>query len=931
MKQLFGFLICLLLIQEGFAQGSGTIAGKVLNESSGQALKGVTISIAGTERAAATDMDGRFSFYIAPGTYTIRVASIGFAAKSIADVIVKDGTVTELPIALQTAATEMTGIVITTSARKETVSSVLAIQRANASISDGISMEAIRKSPDRNIGEVLKRVSGTSIQDNKFVIVRGLSDRYNVSMINGAILPSTEPDRRTFSFDVIPSHLIDHILINKTASPDMPGDFSGGIVQILTKDIPFRSFLSITVGGSYNSLSTGKAFDIGMLHPSDYFGFDNGTRALPAKFPGRKRYLSYNADASPERRLAASRLLRNNYGSRYNGNALPGFNFQLNWGGRKELKNDGTLGAVVALTYRNSQNIQPSVRRDYQSLGRDDYAYDYADTTYSFTTNIGLMANVAWKKGRSKIVLKNLANRLLDINNLQREGSNYNNIQYIRTNGSLTSVRSLVSSQLEGDHLLQKGKRLKWNLNYAFTSQDQPDYRVLPYAVNLSEMGNKEVPFRVVLRDTYRFWSELKDHAVGANLNYTLPLQFGNQKQLLKAGLLTQYKLRDFSTRIFRYEAATAVLNLNLTALPTRQVFNDGNIYEEGFVLNEITNNADAYDATMGLYAAYAMIDGRISEKLRAVYGLRVERFGFDVNTASFSDPDININKNYTDFLPSINLTYNLTTNSNLRLSASRTVSRPEFRELANFTFYDFIRNVQIQGNTDLKRSQNTNLDLRYEIYPASGEVLSASVFYKHFKNPIEQAVVAGSPIDALRFTFNNPDLARSYGIELELRKKMGFLGAAPWLNNLSFNLNGAYINSEVRFSDGDNFWDKNRPMQGQSPWLVNAGLQYATDNNQLSFSALVNRIGERIAYVGSQDYPDIYENGRTMLDFQAALKVLKNEGELKLNLSDLLNQRSVFYQNVDHRNAYKASEDKIQWSSLYGRTISLSFSYNIR
>jgi hypothetical protein len=346
----------------------------------------------------------------------------------------------------------MENVVVTASAAKETQASVLSLQRNNASISDGISQEAIRKSPDRNIGEVLKRVSGTSIQDDKFVIVRGLSDRYNVSLINGAILPSTEPDRRAFSFDVIPSTLIDNILINKTASPDMPGDFSGGVVQILTKDIPFKNFLSVSVGTSYNSLSTGKRLDIGVLENSDYLGFDNGTRAFPSNFPGRKTYLSYNADANPYRRIEASRLMRNNYGSHYTGNALPGLNFVLNWGGRKDLKSGTTLGSVVAITYRNSQNIQASQRRGYEALTLNSFSYDYLDSNYSFTTNVGLMANFALKKGNSKIVFKNLANRLFDNNALFRTGPNYDNVQYFKTYGNVLSIKSLISSQLEGEH-----------------------------------------------------------------------------------------------------------------------------------------------------------------------------------------------------------------------------------------------------------------------------------------------------------------------------------------------------------------------------------------------------------------------------------------------------------------------------------------------
>ena len=916
------------------AQATGTIAGRITDQKSGAALTGVSVTITGSQKGTSTDLEGRYLLTAESGTYTLQFASVGYQPKTVSDVLVKKGEIQELNILMEQQASEMTGVVITASARRESQASVLAMQKNNASISDGISIEAIRKSPDRNIGEVLKRVSGTSIQDDKFIVVRGLSDRYNVALINGALLPSTEPDRRAFSFDIIPSNLIDNILINKTASPDLPGDFSGGVVQIMTKDIPFRSFMGVSIGAGYNSLSTGKSFNIGLLENTDYLGFDNGRRALPDNFPGRNRYLSYNSDPTPERRLQATRLLRNNYGNRYNGNALPSLNFQFNWGGRKDLKNGSTLGSVLALVYRNSQTIQQNQRRGYESLGLDNYSYDYNDTTYSFNTNIGALANFAYRKGNTKIVFKNLLNRLFDNSNLVRQGPNNDNAQYFETLGSVTVIKSLVSSQLEGEHLMsQRNDRLKWNLNYALTAQNQPDYRVLPYSKSLTEVNDKAVPFRVVLRDTYRFWSDLYDNAFGANLNYSVPVNFGGQKQLVKAGLLGQYKIREFNTRIFRYEAASSTLNPDLTALSPRVIFNDGNMYEQGFVLGEVTNNTDKYDATSNLYSGYVMVDGHIGDKLRAVYGVRVENFSFDVNTADFSGQKILINRNYVDVLPSVNLTYELTGKTNLRTSASRTVSRPEFREVANFSYFDFIRNAQIQGNTALERSQNTNLDLRFETYPSSGEIFSASVFYKHFKKPIEQTVVAGSAANSLRFTFENPDAARAYGAELELRKKLDFLGKAAWLDNLSFNIHGSVIKSEVDLGPGANFWDPKRPMQGQSPWLINAGLQYTALNNRLSFSGLVNRIGERIVYVGSQDFPDIYENGRTVVDFQAALKVFKSKAEIKLNLSDLLNQRSVFYQNVslEDSKAYKASTDRIQWNYLYGRNVSLQFTYNFK
>ena len=921
-----------------WAQGEGIIAGKIVDAKNSVAVAGATVTLQNGV-ARTSDVEGRFQVSLPAGTYSVTVSAVGYAAKTITDVAVKASGVAELNVLLEPKVGEMTAVVVTASARRESVASVLSLQKNNASISDGISSEAIKKSPDKNIGEVLKRVSGTSIQDDKFVVVRGLSDRYNTALINGALLPSTEPDRRAFSFDIVPSSMIDNILINKTASPDLPGDFSGGLIQIQTKDIPFKSFLTLSASSGYNSISTGKPFRIGQLRNTDYLGFDDGTRLLPQNFPGRNRYLSYNSDASPQRRLAASRLMRNNYGNRYTGTALPSFNFQLTWGDRKVLNNGGTIGSVVALTYRNAQTLQHNIRRDYQTpdgiqATPGNLFFDYRDTAYSFSTNIGLLANVAYKKGSSKIVFKNLLNRMFDISNLHRSGYNYDNRQYVNVTGTVPVIKSLVSSQLEGEHVVSsRNDRLKWNVNYALTARNQPDYRVLPYAKNLDELNDKDKDFKVVLRDTYRFWSDLFENAFGGQLNYTLPLTFWGQKQQVKGGLLAQYKIRDFSTRIFRYEQASATLNPALPSMPARTIFNDGNIYDQGFVLGEITYNTDRYNATSGLYAAYAMVDGRLGERWRTVYGVRVEQFGFHVNTADFSGQKVTVDRSYLDVLPSLNLTYELTNKSNLRFSASRTVSRPEFREAANFAYYDFVRNAQLKGNTNIERSRNTNLDFRFENYPAPGEVLSASVFYKHFNKPIEQVVVNGSTPSNLILSYTNPNAARTVGVEVELRKSLGFISAAPWMEQLYFNVNAALLQSRVDFTESSNAFDEKRALQGQSPWLLNAGLQYTLPEDRISFSALVNRIGPRIAAVGFQGYPDIYENGRTVVDLQAAVKVLKSKGELKLNLSDLLNQRALFYQNVNTGDAksYSAATDRIQYNYEYGRTVSIGFTYNFR
>jgi TonB-dependent receptor len=930
-------IISLLAATFSYAQ-TGKISGKVLNEKN-EPLHGVSIKIdENATGGVATDVEGRFLLKLKPGKYTLTLTSVGYNNKTITDVQVDADGLQELNIVMQATSKELKAVVVSVSAKRETDFALLNMQKNNASISDGISAESIKRSPDKNTGEVLKRVSGTSIQDNKFVVVRGLIDRYNVATINNAMLPSTEPDRRAFSFDIIPSSLIDNIMIYKTANPDLPGDFAGGVVQVSTKDVPSRNFLSLGAGASYNTISTGKDFNPGYVSQTDYLGFDDGSRKLSNSFPSRKNF--QGQDFEP--RAEYSKLLKNTYGDRYNGNALPGQNYQLSWGKRFDLKNTGVIGSILSLTYRNSQSFVEGTRMEYdnQFPQVNGAAYNYKDSTYKFTTSLGALFNLSYKKGNTKIAFKNLFNRLFENTNLIRNG-----IQYYSSNaaiyaqGTETIVKTLYSTQLEGETSFRNKSKLTWNANYALTLRDNPDYKFAPFIKSEADANKADVPYEVVLRDTYRFFANLEEHAVGGNVNYSRPLSlFGDKASTIKLGLLSQYKTREFSARIFRYNKSPySSFNEGLLTMPVKYIFQDANMNRDGFALEEITNLTDKYDANSLLNAGYVMFDNRLNEKFRLVWGLRVESFGFVVNTFDFSGLKVKAKKDYVDILPSLNLTYSMNARSNLRFSASRTVSRPEFREIANFSFYDFVRNVQVRGNTKLERSQNTNIDLRYETYPSNGEVISASVFVKHFNKPIEQYVDAGSSSLNMVLSYFNAKYALNYGIEAEIKKRLSFLGKQEWLEDMFIFANAAVIKSNVNVDGLDiAVADKDRPMQGQSPYVINAGLTYAGSGN-LSASLLVNRIGQRIEAVGNdpKGIPDIYENGRTILDFQISQKVFRKKGEIKLNISDLLNQKSVFYQNyrVDtdkiSKRSYKASEDRVWASSRFGSSIGLSFNYN--
>jgi TonB-dependent receptor len=906
-----------------FAQ-TGKISGKVSDQKSGETLIGVTVKIAGTTKGAATDVEGRYIISgLAAGKYALEVSYVGYSTKNITDIEVKAGSTAIADLVMEESNSQkLSEVVITATIKQESVNTLYNRQRTSSSISDGISADQIRKSPDRNTSEVLKRVSGTSIQDNKFIIVRGLSDRYNATLLNNAILPSSEPDRKAFSFDIIPSNMVDNIVINKTASPDLPGDFSGGVVQVLTKDIPTENYIFLSAGSGFNSQSTFKNFQLGEKSGVENFGYVDNNRNIPKGVVSTTKY----QQLSDRDKIASGKLFLNSFQVNGGSNAIPSQSYQLSTGLRKTFKNEANLGAIFSLNYRNAENMTKSERFEYN---QDKTEYDFNDDTYKFSSSWGALANVAYIKGGNKIAFKNLYNISLDNSYTERDGSLV--IDKIKRKGYSFDLvsKSLLNSQLEGEHKLKwKEIKINWNLGYSYSDRLQPDLKSVNYDLREGETIYKAVvPNGTASRtDASRFFSELFEDSYNGGLNVILPFNFLKEKSSLKVGALKQYKLRDFSARKFGYirSFATGEFDQNLLSLPIGEIFNPANLNDNGFVLDEGTEATDKYDATSDLNAGYAMLDTRFGKKLRVAFGARIEDSYQRINTADNSGNKLKVENQFLDILPSLNATYNVTDKTNLRFSISNTVTRPELRELSNFGFFDYISKRVLIGNPDLKRSQNTNIDLKYEFFPGAGQILSVSGYYKYFKNPIEQVVSSGS---VKNVTFQNANSATTYGMEVEFRKNLGFLKEESFLQNLTAYTNAALIFSTVNLNSLVSEIT-NRALQGQSPYLINAGLLYNEPNTNLSFNLLYNRIGERISEVGYQGYADIYEKGRNMVDFQISKKVLKTRGELRLNLADILNEKVFFYQNNDGNKTYQKG-DNIMNTAKVGTGASLTFTYN--
>lgn len=892
------------------------LSGKVINQKN-EPLAGANIVVQGAGKQAVADIEGKFYFVLEAGKkYTLIISNAGYETKSVTDVDVTANTDNYIEIVLQDKS-NLAGVTLKSSSRRvESTSALLTFQRSNTALSSGLAADFIRRTPDKNTGEVLKRVSGTSIQDGKFVVVRGLSDRYNAAVINNAQLPSTEPDKKAFSFDVIPSSLIDNIIINKTATPELPGEFAGGLVQINTKDVPARDLLSVSIGLGFNTQSAFKDFTSNERNTNDWLGFDNGTRALPGGFPSRAQI--YRA-GTVQQKIAWSKLFNSDVYRQTTSTAMPIQTYSITWGKSHKFKNGGVLGTVVSVQYRNSMLHYDVERRLHQQDGTAIVKLDDEQNRYS--VNTGAIANISYIKGKHKISFKNLFNQLFEDVYYTRTGVNDDRVQDINFRSSVLNQRSLYSAQLEGDHQLTKsGIKLRWNGNFAYNWKAQPDLRTSAYT---KSTGSSQ-PFTNNDDDTRRFFSNLKDYSYGANGAITIPFNFAKAKQTFKAGGSTLIRIRDFRSRLFLYEEASpSAFDPTKEELPYDQIFAADNIGMNGFVLNEITNNQDKYFGVSVLNGMYGMFDNKFGEKIRLVWGVRVENFQQFLTTKDVTAKRVVVNTEKWDVLPSFNFTFSPTIKNSIRASASRTVARPEFREIAPFSFYDYEANYGVNGNVNLKRSDILNGDVRYEFYPKGGEAITVGAFYKYFNDPIELRLDPSSVLDRRNYGYSNADKAYTIGAEVEVRKNLDFINKA--FENFSLFANITYIYSKVTLAGST---PTTRPLQGQSPYLANLGLQYNSKQGGWNGSLLYNRIGQRLSLVGNNDFPDIYERPRDQVDFQIAKKVFSNRGEVKLTWADLLNPAYYFYENVDTKKAF-GNTDRLFNSFRPGSTITIGFTYD--
>ena len=960
-------LTALLLNTLNLSYAQGIISGLIKDAKTNETIPGVKVMIEGMPKGAFSDLDGKYALSgVDAGTYTLSFKYDTYITKVISDVVVKNGETTTLDVLLEATVLDLGPVEVTYTVNKESNSNVIQMQKNNAGVIDVMSGEQMRKTGDGKASDVLKRVSGASVQDNKFVVIRGLSDRYNFALINGASLPSSESDRKAFSFDLFPSNMLDNLVIMKSGTPELPGEFAGGVIDINTVEPKDKNFQSIQLSGSYNTLTTFKdfaAYDGGSL---DFLGLGSSSRSLPSSIPATADFALLTKD---DKALLAEQM-NFSWASKYK-MAMPNGSLQYSLGRKFDFKDAGQLAFVFAYNYQNNYNTNTLIRREFEEQATTVVTkMELNDSVFTRSVINSGMFNIQYKfDTKNKITLKTLASVNSDDKvNIRRGVRELDNDphQWERSTNIWYTENKLLTTQLIGNHELTKG-RLNWNLGFSDVSRDVPNLRRVVYRKYTLEEDDTTQQYAAVVQSNgsiptaagNMFWSESNEKIVSARYDYSIPFEKDSNKVELKFGGMHQYRTKDFSARNFgfsQYKPTGSTFNSQLLLLPEDQIFAPENLGlladgQGGFKLDEVSRVDDSYEASSFLNAGFAMADATVFKKLRIIGGVRLESYyQYFFYVEDGSNEEQNIDTTNIDFLPSLNLVYSLTKRINLRASYYRTVSRPEFRELAPFAFYNFVQDNILSGNPELKRATINNYDLRFEYFPGEGQILSVSGFYKEFNDPIELINRTGTS-GAPELYYANVPKARNIGAELEYRLKLGFISKGEkehilW-DNLTFYTNLSLIRSKVDLTDIAGSGGE-RPLQGQSPYIVNGGIFYEHPEKDWSVSASYNVVGQRIYIVGNVQEPSVWENGRHMIDLQFS-KTFAERFELKVNVRDLLAQKLVYFQDLngnqkfdneknpdpvktndpDTDNYYQKGPDNVWQEVQFGQTVAVSLKYN--
>lgn len=945
---------------------TGTVSGTIVDAASAEELIGATVQVQNTSTGTVTDISGYYQLSLEPGTYNLVYSYVSYAPKTVEGVSVEADKSTRIDITLASSNVQLQEVVVQAAQINNNEVALLKLQQKSIAMQDGISIGEIRRIGASNSAESVKSVTGASVEGGKYVVMRGLGDRYSLSQLNGITLPSTNPYRNSVSLDLIPTSIIENIVTTKTFTPDQPGNFTGGKVNISTRSIPDEFFLTANVSLGYN---TQASFNENFLTDpvtvsTDWLGYDDGSRALPPFLENES-----NREALRANNLASAAARATEEGEDARGvlqgaaqelrqrsfipvTKTPGLNtsYQLSMGDRKTLygRNFGyTVGANYSRNFvdyndraLNVWSLPGNTSTDqlipfFQTDGRQSTEAvtlgAFATMTYQFDNSNEISLNYTYNNDAetSASFLEGIWPGAISI------GHTYQgrNISYVQ--------RELSNVQLNGKHALFTRKKVKldWVLGYVTSSQAEPDTRVM--GNNITNSGIYEIRQAEYDRP-FHFFRNLDDTQYSGKLDLELPLG-AEDKHKLEFGVYANRKDRVFGEQRYQHQEARNSDDFTTfrEATGDYDTFfgpentgvlsqNENGTYNIGGYFTNQTLASNAYTGYEQVLAGYLMGVVQLNDKLKAVAGARLEKTDFEVISGNENDPVGRIDE--LDLLPSLNLIYAINDNSNLRISGSQTLARPNMRELAPFVSFDFIGGFINSGNPNLERTKINNVDLRYELFPSAGELLAVSTFYKDFTNPIQRRLIPTSSTGQIRFI--NVDRGVLYGGEFEFRKNLGTL--TPILNNFKFSTNFTYIISRVdlteeelsffRLSDPDPA--TSRPFQAQSPFIVNALLTYYNPEMGFEASLFANMYGKRLFYNGFGGLPDVYEvqgdgdlpTPDLRLNIQ---KSVLDNFSLGFRVENILN--AVTYRFIDYKDTQYNNE-----VFQPGRTFVLSFGYKV-
>lgn len=918
-----------------FAQEGGRVTGTVLEESSSSPLAGVSVQVVGGNGATSTDFEGDYTLGLGPGTYTLRFSSVGYDVKEISEVTVESGRAVEIDIALSPSAGELAEVVVSVSARRNTEISLLNMQRNASVVMDGLSSQSIQRTGASTIASAVRSVPGVSVQEGKYVYVRGLGDRYSKSILNGMDIPGLDPDKNTVQMDIFPTNILENIVVVKSGSAELPADFTGGVVDIVTKDIPAQKQLGISLSAGYNPDMHFKNNYVGYQGgATDFLGFDNGDRAIPispslnipsptgsnnASLPDITR--SFNPLMGASRRSSMPDL---SLGVDFSNQYVIGAN---------------KLGVIAALNYKNTTTFYQGFENGlyWRALQTDSDAELRPDRTMSGDLG-GQNVLLSGLLGLNyKTTLSKYALNLLHIQNGETRAAIYDQVNRISNVNQVFkhnldySERSVSNILLSGKHSNEDATFLtEWKVSPSLARVHDKDVRSTTFVregANYRISTDAGVPTRI--------WRNLQEVNAVGKLDFTKKLSLFNRDASLKFGGLYSYKQRDYSINFYSIYSR-AFNSSGLNGDPNAILFPE-NIWtpetNSGFYVRSTFQPTNTYDATQHTGALYVSSEFRPWERLRAIVGIRAEQYTtfFTGENVSGDRYDNEQTLNRLDLFPSANLIYSLTSGSNLRLSYSRTTARPSFKELSVVQIYDPLTDTRFLGNLDLVPTYIDNVDLRYELFGDESQLFAVSGFYKYFRNPIEFQVSSDAAPN--NFISRNAPYANVYGVEVEARKNFGFI--AESLSDLSLNVNVSVVNSIIEMGkdeyesrlffarEGEEI-KNTRQLQGQSPYLINAGLNYNNAENGVEAGLFYNVQGRTLEVIGFSRNADVYAQPFNSLNFNFTKKLgPAKKSAINLKVENILDaERQSLYE------AFNAS-DQIYQLRRPGRNFSIGYSFN--